>query len=48
MQFDIDFLMKLIFNIYKTPLHIAIDAGNTEIVKLLISCKRVDVNLYSI
>lgn len=33
---------------HKTPLHIAIDTGNLDIIKLLISCDRIDVNLYSI
>lgn len=40
--------MKLSFNIYKTPLNIAVEKGNIDIIKLLLSCKNINVNVASI
>lgn len=38
------FLMKFIHKYHETPLFIAVDKGNIEIVKLLLSCEKIDVN----
>lgn len=35
-------------NIYRTPLHIAVEKGKSEIVKLLLTRKELDVNIKSI
>lgn len=41
--------MKLkIFDFYKTPLHIAVQNNNEEIVKLLLDNPSIDVNIISI
>lgn len=39
-------IFQYIFN--KTPLHLAVEKGNTEIVKLLISNKNLDINQFFI
>lgn len=39
-------IFKYIFN--KAPLHLAVEKGNTEIVKLLISNKNIDINQFFI
>lgn len=36
------------FLFYKASIHLAIEKQNTEIVKLLLSCKTIDVNIVSI
>lgn len=37
--------IKLFISIYKTPLQIAIEKGNTDIVQLLIECDSINANL---
>lgn len=37
--------MKLIKRIYKTALYLAIEKGNIEIIKLLLNCENIDVNI---
>ena len=36
--------MKFVINIYRTALHGAIEKENIDILKLLLSCEKVDVN----
>lgn len=44
-QNKIDFLMKFhICNIDKTPLYMACDKGNVELVKLLLNRKEININ----
>lgn len=41
--------MKFIFlHFFKTAFHIAVDKGNTDIVKLLLHSNKIDANLTSI
>lgn len=42
--FYAQFLMKFIHKYHETPLYIAVDKGNIEIVKLLLSCEKIDIN----
>lgn len=42
--FYVQFLMKFIHKYHETPLYIAVDKGNIEIVKLLLSCEKIDIN----
>lgn len=37
--------MKFFINIYKSPLHAAIENENADIVKLLVNYNRTDVNI---
>lgn len=37
--------MKFLHFIYKTPLNNAIEKGNIDIVKLFLSCQKINVNL---
>lgn len=41
-------LIKFNLNLNKTALHIAVDNGNFEIVRLLLSIKEIDINAKSI
>ena len=43
MKFTICLLLKSIFEIYNTALHLAVKNGNTEIVKLLLKAKGIDI-----
>ena len=45
--YDIFFIcfMKFFILFYKTPLNIAIGIGNIEIIKQLLSCPKIDINL---
>lgn len=47
-QFDFFFFNKILSDIYKAPLHLAIEKNNVDIVQLLLSCENIDVNLKSI
>lgn len=40
--------MKYEFLFHRTPLYIAVEYGNIEIIKLLLSCQTLNVNLKSI
>lgn len=40
--------MKLLAKFYQTALHFAVGKKNTEIVKLLLSSKSIDVNIKNI
>lgn len=42
--FSLIFLMKFLKKLNKTPLHIAVENNNFEIVKLLLSRKDIDAN----
>lgn len=48
------FIFEFLWNFFyfilneKTPLQIAIEKGNAEIIKLLLKCQNIDVNLKSI
>lgn len=42
------FSMKFIYLIHKTPLFLAVEKGDTEIVQLLLSFQGIDVNIFSI
>lgn len=50
MKLSFGFLMKfpLYFFLNRTPLHIAIEKANNDIVQQLLSCEKLDVNLKSI
>lgn len=41
-------LIKFNLNLNKTALHMAVDNGNIEIVRLLLSIKEIDINAKSI
>ena len=45
MKFKFIFFNKVCMNFYKTILCIAIEKGNTEIVKLLLTNNKLDINL---
>ena len=47
MQFHFN-IYEVILYIHKSALHIAIQQENVEIVKLLLSCERFDINQSSI
>lgn len=36
--------MKFALQFDKTPLHLAVEKNNIEIIKLLLSCEKIDVN----
>lgn len=45
MKFNMIFLMKSKINIYKTALSIAVKRNNLEIANLLLSTKKIDINM---
>lgn len=44
-NFALSYLNEILFYFYKTALHIAVKNGNIEIVKLLLSCEKLKVNI---
>ena len=49
MKLKIVYLIRFVIDcIYKTALHIAVENRDQEIVKLLLNCENIDVNLESI
>ena len=43
-----NFFMKLYFFFHKAPLYIAVEKAKIEIIKLLLSCNKLDINLLNI
>ena len=48
MKFLLVIKRSFIFLFYKTALHIAVENGNIEIVQLLLTSKKIDVNILKI
>lgn len=48
MKFVICFFNEILYIFYKTALYQAIDNENMEIIKLLLSCDKLNINTYNI
>lgn len=48
MKFNVKFFHKILIYFYITPLYLAVDKENVDIVKQLIKHKKIDVNIKSV